>query len=136
MLVKIFDPNESERYPVVSHVFYGASEEDARSRFEDHMQYDEFLASTYEEAREGTGDLVLVEHMIPASTELDRPVRQGDLDLLSIDPLDLYLGMLDELEHTDDLNEAQEIAVTHLLEDPTYYDRQALDLEGRPEEPD
>ncbi len=37
------------------------------------------------------------------------------------DPVQLRKGTLVELEHTDDVEVAQEIAMDHLVEDPAYY---------------
>jgi len=49
---------------------------------------------------------------------------------VQFDPVELRRGAEHELEHTNDLCIAQEIAMDHLAEDPAYYQKLAL-LEGR-----
>jgi hypothetical protein len=52
------------------------------------------------------------------------PGGKGDsIDLTSIDPKELAMGMKVELEHTGDERLAKEIASDHLSEDPQYYSR-------------
>ena len=40
-----------------------------------------------------------------------------------VDPNQLSIGIQIEMEHTNDLDIAQEIAMDHLTEDPEYYDK-------------
>ncbi len=40
-----------------------------------------------------------------------------------IDPIQLSTGIQIEMEHTNDLDIAKEIAMDHLTEDPKYYDK-------------
>ena len=42
------------------------------------------------------------------------------------DPENLKIGTEVEMEHTDDPNIAQEIAMDHLVEDPEYYQKLAM----------
>ena len=43
--------------------------------------------------------------------------------LVEIDPEELEMGVLEELEHTDDMDEAEQIARDHLSRDPRYYSK-------------
>lgn len=128
LVVKIFEPSVSEDFPVVTHIFSGRSAEEAERYLEAHMETDEFLRDCVTEGRFGDLECIAVRHRVPPVEGLDEPPVTGDLDSLEVDPLDLYIGTFRELERTDNLDEAREIALTHLLEDPCYYDKRVVEF--------
>ena len=121
IIVKIY---EARPYPVVTHVFTGQSAEEAQGYLEAHMQADDFLR--------GCVELGHFDGMRCSATVVTLPPGErlggGVADQMApedFDPLDLRIGTEHELEHTDDLEEAREIAMDHLAEDPLYYDKLA-----------
>lgn len=63
-----------------------------------------------------------VGRFFPARTRENPRIPGGrDFDPRDFDPDALEEGALEELEHTDDMNVAREIAMAHLEEDPDYY---------------
>lgn len=130
IVIKIFDDSVSDQYARMTLVFAGQSEAEAEQALNGLLAEDEHLRGIIEGDPEETG-LVVARHVVPPVDDAEHPARSGDLDEARVDPIDLRLGALDELEHTDDIDEATDIAVTHLLEDPTYYDKLVLGIGDR-----
>jgi len=65
--------------------------------------------------------LVRAFRLIQRSMVVARIVRVGKN--LAVDPVELYEGTCEELEHTSDWHQAMQIAMDHLAETPDYYAR-------------
>ena len=122
MVVDIYELSVGYDYPVVRHIFTGRTPEEARAYFQAHLETDEFMRGCVEQRRWRDVVCAPVIRLVPPGEAL-LGGRADYNDPLSFDPIELFIGTVHELEHTQDSNIAREIAMDHLAEDAAYYQR-------------